>query len=50
MAENLYFAGEGRDLPYMLAEVALASSRQVADAIVSASRTTAWPRADRVAV
>jgi len=50
VAENLYFAGEGRDLPYALAEVALASSLQVADAIVSTSRTTALPRAARVAV
>jgi phytoene dehydrogenase-like protein len=34
VAGNLYFAGEGRDLPHTLGEVVLASAMQVTDAIV----------------
>ena len=32
-AENLYFAGDGRDLPYNLTEISLASALEVADLI-----------------
>jgi phytoene dehydrogenase-like protein len=32
-ASNLYFAGDGRDLPYNLSEVSLASAMEVADAV-----------------
>jgi hypothetical protein len=35
VARNLYFAGEGRDLPYTLGEVVLASALQVADAVAA---------------
>lgn len=33
-AANLYFAGEGRDLPLSLGEIVLSSAMQVADAVV----------------
>jgi phytoene dehydrogenase-like protein len=45
-ASNLYFAGDGRDLPYHLSENCLVSAMQVADAIVSA----AAPVSERAAV
>ncbi|MEX2227087.1 MAG: FAD-dependent oxidoreductase [Dehalococcoidia bacterium] len=35
VARNLCFAGEGRDLPYTLAETVLASAMQASDAIVA---------------
>jgi phytoene dehydrogenase-like protein len=35
VARNLYFAGEARDLPYTLGQVALASALQVADAVAA---------------
>jgi phytoene dehydrogenase-like protein len=35
VAGNLYFAGDGRDLPYTLGEIVLASAMQVTDAIVA---------------
>jgi hypothetical protein len=34
-AANLYFAGDGRDLPYTLGEIVLASALEASDAIVS---------------
>lgn len=34
-AENLYFAGDGRDLPYNLADISIASAIEAADAIAA---------------
>ena len=44
-ASNLYFAGDGRDLPYNLSEVSLASAMEVADAVgvAAAGRRAAEP-------
>ena len=47
-ASNLYFAGDGRDLPYNLSEVSLASAMEVADAIGVAA--DAGVRADAAVV
>jgi phytoene dehydrogenase-like protein len=50
VARNLYFAGEGRDLPYTLGEVVLASALQVADAIAADRAGGAFAVDVRVAV
>jgi len=42
-AANLYFAGDGRDLPYTLGEIVLASALEVTDAIL-ADRAQGGPR------
>lgn len=36
-ASNLYFAGDGRDLPYNLTEICLASAMEAADAVFAGS-------------
>lgn len=48
VAENLYFAGDARDIPYDLSEISLASAIEVADAI-GAQRPAAHSRAAVVA-
>ncbi len=50
VAGNLYFAGEGRDLPYTLGEVVLASALQVADALGADRAGGAFAVDARVAV
>lgn len=47
VAENLWYAGDGRDLPYNLSEISLASAVEVADAL---PRHLARQRAEVVAV
>ncbi len=42
-APNLYFAGDARDLPYNIGELALASALDVAGAIASATDLAAEP-------
>jgi phytoene dehydrogenase-like protein len=42
-APNLYFAGDARDLPYNIGELALASALDVAAAIVSATELVSEP-------
>jgi len=42
-ADNLYFAGDGRDIAYNLAEIALASAMEVADAIAKDAPLRAAP-------
>lgn len=37
VAANLWYAGDGRDLPLNLSEICLASAMEVADAIVRES-------------
>ena len=41
--ENLYFAGDGRDLPYNLSEISLASAMEVADHIAQPSSAQPQP-------
>ena len=40
---NLYFAGDGRDIPYDLSLIVLASAMEVADAIAASATSPATP-------